>query len=281
MHVFNYASNPPPVPPAPGDDPLPAGVITPCPAAPNMTINPSQHAAVTQMFYVVNRLHDETYRRGFTEQARNFQVDNFGRGGTGEHPVQAEGQDCSGSNNANMASSSTDGSLGRMQMYLWTPPTPDRDGTKDAEIVVHETVGIMNRLHTLGTAGTQGGQIHEGTGDFLAHLLLSEATSDKRHLHDRRLLDSQPSYRCTLPSASETTTTASAVSKAVIAFTGGPMSRPHNPLTYGDIDPAQMTRTTVHLPRRSPVLQLPSTTAERFEQHVVGSQVPARRTSRT
>jgi len=246
MRVFDFAANPPPGDPAPGDNPLPAGeVITPCPASPNATINPSQHAAVTQMFYVVNRLHDETYQRGFTEQARNFQVDNFGRGGVGVDPIQAEGQDCSGSNNANMASSSTDGSIGRMQMYLWTPPTPDRDGTLDAEIVVHEIGhGIMNRLHTLGTAGTQGGQMHEGTGDFLAHLLLSQATDPINGTYTTGGY-STLNLRAGAPFSNlgNYYYGIRRFPKAVIAFTGGPMNRPHNPLTYGDIDPAQINVT--------------------------------------
>ncbi len=241
--VFDFASNPPPGNPAPGDNPLPAGeVINPCPASPNATINPSQHAAVTQMFYVANRLHDETYRRGFTEQARNFQVDNFGRGGTGGDPVQAEGQDCSGVNNANMASSSTDGSLGRMQMYLWSPPTPDRDGTLDAEIIVHEIGhGIMNRLHTLGTTGTQGGQMHEGTGDFLAHLLLSEASDPINSIYTTGGY-STLNLRATAPflNVGNYYYGIRRFPKAVIAFTGGPMNRPHNPLTYADIDTAQI-----------------------------------------
>jgi subtilisin-like proprotein convertase family protein len=243
MRVFDFAANPPPGNPAPGDDPIPAGTaITPCPAAPPATINASQHAAVTQMFYVANRLHDETYRRGFVEQARNFQVDNFGRGGTGGDPVQAEGQDCSGSNNANMASTSTDGSLARMQMYLWTPPTPaDRDGTVDAEIIVHEIGhGIMNRLHTLGTAGTQGGQMHEGTGDFLAHLLLSEATDPINGIYTTGGYSTM-NLRPAAPflNLGNYYYGIRRFPKAVIAFTGGPMNRPHNPLTYKDIDPLQ------------------------------------------
>ncbi len=49
----------------------------------------------------MNRYHDELYRLGFTESARNFQNDNYGRGGVGNDRVSAEGQDSSGTNNAN------------------------------------------------------------------------------------------------------------------------------------------------------------------------------------
>src|SRR5207244_5599908 len=74
---------------------------------------------VTDMFYWTNRYHDSLYLLGFTEAARNFQADNFGRGGTGNDKVNAEGQDFSGTNNANF-STPTDGSSGRMQMYIFT-----------------------------------------------------------------------------------------------------------------------------------------------------------------
>ncbi len=84
--VFSSTWNPPPGNPAPGDDPL---------------TTEAQRGAVIQMFYVMNRYHDALYARGFTEAARNFQQDNFGRGGTGNDRVSAEGQDSSGTNNAN------------------------------------------------------------------------------------------------------------------------------------------------------------------------------------
>ncbi|TNY02812.1 metalloprotease, partial [Escherichia coli] len=71
------------------------------------------------MFYVMNRYHDELYRLGFTEQAFNFQNDNFGRGGVAADRVSAEGQDSSGTNNANF-NTPVDGGRGRMQMYIWT-----------------------------------------------------------------------------------------------------------------------------------------------------------------
>ena len=83
---------------------------------------------------------------GFTETARNYQNDNMGRGGNQGDYVLAEAQDGSGTNNANF-SSGADGTRGRMQMYLWTAPTPDRDGDVDNGIIVHEyTHGISNRM---------------------------------------------------------------------------------------------------------------------------------------
>jgi hypothetical protein len=75
-------------------------------------------AAVTQLFYDVNYLHDWFYDSGFNEAARNAQSDNYGRGGSGGDSMRAEAQDYSGRNNANMSTPS-DGGRPRMQMYVF------------------------------------------------------------------------------------------------------------------------------------------------------------------
>ena len=80
-------------------------------------------AAVVQLFYLNNWMHDRLYQLGFTEAAGNFQSDNFGRGGSGNDAVQADAQDGSGTDNANF-STPPDGSPGRMQMYIFTSPVP-------------------------------------------------------------------------------------------------------------------------------------------------------------
>lgn len=103
-------------------------------------------AAVTNLFYWNNIIHDVQYQYGFDEAAGNFQVNNYGRGGAGNDSVRAEAQDGGGTNNANFGTPA-DGSRPRMQMYVWTSPNPDRDGDLDAGIVVHEYGhGISNRL---------------------------------------------------------------------------------------------------------------------------------------
>jgi uncharacterized repeat protein (TIGR01451 family) len=77
-----------------------------------------QDAAVTQLFYMVNMMHDITYAYGFNEEAGNFQKTNYNGGvGANDH-VLAEAQDGSGTNNANF-STPQDGVNGRMQMFLW------------------------------------------------------------------------------------------------------------------------------------------------------------------
>src|SRR4030095_6504351 len=133
----------------------------------------------------MNWYHDELYRLGFTEPARNFQNDTFGRGGNALDRVAAEGQDSSGTNNANF-SAGADGTRGRMQMYIWTGPNPDRDGTGDADIMIHEvTHGMSNRLHgnNSGLSLNMSRAMGEGWSDFYAHCLLSEPTDAINGLH--------------------------------------------------------------------------------------------------
>jgi PKD repeat protein len=78
-----------------------------------------QDAAITNLFYLNNIMHDIWYHYGFDEQAGNFQQNNYGRGGTGGDYVRADAQDGGGTNNANFATP-PDGNNPRMQMYLWT-----------------------------------------------------------------------------------------------------------------------------------------------------------------
>jgi hypothetical protein len=83
-----------------------------------------QPAAVTNLFYWNNIMHDLTYQYGFDEPAGNFQVNNYGNGGLGGDPVQADAQDGSGTNNANFLTN-PDGSANiRMQMYVWIDGGP-------------------------------------------------------------------------------------------------------------------------------------------------------------
>jgi hypothetical protein len=119
-------------------------------------------AAVTNLFYWNNVMHDVTYRYGFDEAAGNFQQSNYDRGGLGGDAVNAEAQDGGGVLNANFATP-PDGSPGRMQMYLWADAFQTlglgvddiirqysaqvRDGDLDAGVIAHEYGhGISNRL---------------------------------------------------------------------------------------------------------------------------------------
>lgn len=79
-------------------------------------------AATTNLFYMNNIMHDLWYQYGFNEANKNFQTQNYGRGGTAGDAVNADAQDGGGVdpniNNANF-STPTDGNAPRMQMYLW------------------------------------------------------------------------------------------------------------------------------------------------------------------
>ncbi len=78
-------------------------------------------AAVTNLFYWNNIIHDVFFFYGFNEVAGNPQNMNFSGMGIGNDAVNAEAQDGSGKNNANM-STPADGSSPRMQMYVWNFP---------------------------------------------------------------------------------------------------------------------------------------------------------------
>jgi hypothetical protein len=93
-----------------------------------------QDAAITNLFYINNMMHDIWYHHGFDENAGNFQTNNYRRGsaaGVGD-AVLADAQDGGGFNNANFATP-PDGTAPRMQMYLFdtfsSPPITINGGS--------------------------------------------------------------------------------------------------------------------------------------------------------
>jgi extracellular elastinolytic metalloproteinase len=131
------------------------------------TVSVTQMAAVTNLFYLNNVIHDKLYRHGFNEAAGNFQTNNFGKGGAQNDAVLAEAQDGGGTNNANFATPA-DGSKPRMQMYLWNRSTPNRDGDFDSDIVWHEYGHGLTWRMIGSMSGPLAGAIGEGMGDTLA-----------------------------------------------------------------------------------------------------------------
>jgi hypothetical protein len=89
----------------------------------DLNLQPSTYvsAAVTNLFYWNNIMHDVMYLYGFDEAAGNFQENNYGNGGASSDYVNAEAQDGSGTNNANFGTP-PDGQNPRMQMFIWTNP---------------------------------------------------------------------------------------------------------------------------------------------------------------
>jgi hypothetical protein len=86
----------------------------------------NSNAAVTNLFYWNNLMHDVMASKGFTEASGNFQVKNYSNTGLGNDAVRAEAQDGAGLavpnlGNANF-STPVDGQPPRMQMYEWSSP---------------------------------------------------------------------------------------------------------------------------------------------------------------
>jgi subtilisin-like proprotein convertase family protein len=226
FRVFDFPYNPAPGIPPPGDAP---------------TLANYRMGVVTNLFFWSNRYHDRLYELGFTEAARNFQQDNFGRGGLGNDFVRAEAQDSSGTNNANF-STPPDGSLPRMQMFIFTGPNPDRDGDLDQEIVLHElTHGTSNRLHAnaTGLGANVSGGMGEGWSDYYARALLSSADEDVNGLY------ASGAYATFQLSLIGTNNYYYGIRRFPYAVktTVGPNGKPHNPLTFADTDLAQINTT--------------------------------------
>jgi len=83
-----------------------------------------EDAAITNLFYMNNIMHDVWHNYGFDEASGNFQQNNYGNGGFDDDHVNAQAQDGGGTNNANFATG-PDGSNPRMQMYIWTSGNSD------------------------------------------------------------------------------------------------------------------------------------------------------------
>jgi hypothetical protein len=191
---------------------------------------------VTNMFYWTNRFHDEMYLLGFTEQARNFQQDNFGRGGVGSDRVHAEGQDFESTNNARFTVGS-DGGTGRMEMGLWPRDAlPDRSSGLDRDLMVHElTHGLSNRLHAnaMGLDSRMSRGLGEGWSDFYARALFATEDEDVNRIYT---IGAWVSHRFISIATDNYYYGVRRFPYAVRTTVGGPQNRPHNPLTFQDID---------------------------------------------
>ena len=201
------------------------------------TLASYRSGVVTNLFFWSNRYHDQLYQFGFTEAAGNFQQNNFSRGGSAADRILAEAQDGSGTNNANFATP-PDGQSGRMQMFLFDQPNPDRDGDLDQEIVIHElTHGLSNRLHGNGGGlnSLQAGGMGEGWSDFYARALLSTADEDLAGVY------ASGGYSTFRFFNIGTDNYYYGIRRFPYALRSnvGANGRPHNPLTFADLDYSQ------------------------------------------
>ncbi|UBU16009.1 M36 family metallopeptidase [Nonomuraea gerenzanensis] len=137
-------------------------------------------AAIANLNAMHNRMHDWSYRLGFTETAWNMQADNGGRGGLGNDPEQGNAQ--AGAriltvrDNANQITG-PDGTAPITNMYLWQPIagsfySPCVDGDYDMSVIGHEyTHAISGRMiggPNAGWSGPQAGAMNESTSDLFS-----------------------------------------------------------------------------------------------------------------
>jgi extracellular elastinolytic metalloproteinase len=112
-----------------------------------------QPAAVTNLFYTNNVIHDIVYGYGFDEKSGNFQVNNYVKGGKPGDDVRAEAQDGSGRNNANFFTP-RDGFRPRMQMFEWRSSEPNPmlalDGPLAGQTFFGPMAGFGDSLVTTG-----------------------------------------------------------------------------------------------------------------------------------
>lgn len=131
------------------------------------------NASQTQLFFVINELHDLLFHYGFDSASGNFE--EFSKKGKDSDGVIAFAQSRAGSNNADFTTP-PDGKRPRMRMYTWSG-TPQRDGSFEEGIIAHEqTHGVSTRL-TGGPSDSsclgwgESGGMGEGWGDILATLI--------------------------------------------------------------------------------------------------------------
>ena len=149
-------------------------------AAPNFAAAPTASVnvrfALNNLFYWNNIMHDVSYQYGFDEVSGNFQANNLGRGGAGNDYVFADGQDGSGTNNANFATPS-DGGNPRMQMFLFDA-VPNFIVNQPAAFAGRKTAtesafSTANKIANVGPitgnvilVNDATGGLHEGCGSF-------------------------------------------------------------------------------------------------------------------
>ncbi|MBB5075036.1 M36 family metallopeptidase [Nonomuraea endophytica] len=143
-------------------------------------------AAISNLGAMHNRMHDWSYRLGFTETAWNMQVSNGDRGGLGGDPEQGNAQAgakvLSVRDNANQITG-PDGVAPITNMYMWQPIagsfySPCVDGDYDMSVIGHEyTHAISNRMvagPNAGLSGAQAGAMGESMSDLFAMEYLYE-----------------------------------------------------------------------------------------------------------
>ncbi|MEV6597685.1 M36 family metallopeptidase [Actinoplanes sp. NPDC051346] len=157
---------------------------------PNSLTTPEQadaDAATANLFAMHNRMHDWSYRLGFTEATWNLQKVNTGAYGKAADAERGNAQQGAATattrNNANQATP-PDGMQPTSNMYMWQPFAgaaypPCVDGDFDMTVIGHEYGhAISNRMIAgpdSGIASSQGGAMGESWSDLLAMEYLFES----------------------------------------------------------------------------------------------------------
>ncbi|WP_076538849.1 rhombosortase-dependent M36 family metallopeptidase [Shewanella sp. UCD-KL21] len=128
---------------------------------PEYSIN-NRKAAIVNLFYMNNYLHNDFYDHGFDEAAGNAQALNYDRGGVEGDPLNVEVQDNSGFNNANM-STPADGASPRMQMYLWETTQAENGVDYGLTITSHAALGLLDIVQF----SSFGAEVYEISGDLV------------------------------------------------------------------------------------------------------------------
>ena len=146
-----------------------------------------QDAAITNLFYWNNVLHDIHYQYGFDEVAGNFQQNNYGKGGLGGDSVLADAQDGAAEGRFNNAFFGTppDGGQPIMMMLEFNRTSPHRDSDLENTIIVHEYGhGVSSRLtggpsNAGALSALQSRAMGEGWSDWWS-LMLSQKPADQQ-----------------------------------------------------------------------------------------------------
>jgi fungalysin metallopeptidase (M36) len=151
----------------------------------------SSNASGANLFYWVNYAHDRFYTLGFNEASRNFQANNFGKGGRDADPVRAETLRGAALDPAKASmpvrnnayfQGGVDGMQPLLAMLMWTDTvngqSVDLDSSYDAGVILHEyTHGVSTRLagtdSSVGLRSLQGSGMGEGWSDFFAMSFLN------------------------------------------------------------------------------------------------------------
>lgn len=102
-------------------------------------------AAIVNLFFFNNFMHDWWYNHGFDEASGNAQLSNYGRGGEEGDPLEVQARDYSGLNNANMFTPA-DGASPRMQQYLFNSKDVENGVDQAVSIVSHPTLGLLDNI---------------------------------------------------------------------------------------------------------------------------------------